>query len=220
MTTAEPLLRVQQLTVQYDSLTGPLTAVAEVSFDVARGEVLCIVGESGAGKSTVVHAVMGLIDSTGIVSGQIRFLGHELLAAGHAGIERVRGRELCMVFQDPAASLNPLKRIGTQIAEGLHLHRGLSWSQAQRKAVAALDQVGIPAPHLRARDYPHQMSGGMLQRAIIAAALVMRPSLILADEPTSALDTTIQSQIVDLLLDLVKGSHSALIFVTHNIALV
>jgi ABC-type dipeptide/oligopeptide/nickel transport system ATPase component len=182
--------------------------------------VLCIVGESGAGKSTIVHALMGLIDPTGVVSGQIQFLGHELLAAAHAGIEKVRGREVCMVFQDPVASLNPLKRIGTQIAEGLYLHRGLSWSQAQQKAVAALDEVGIPAPHLRARDYPHQMSGGMLQRAVIAAALVMRPSLILADEPTSALDTTVQSQIVDLLLDLVRTSRSALIFVTHNIALV
>jgi oligopeptide/dipeptide ABC transporter ATP-binding protein len=178
------------------------------------------VGESGAGKSTIVFALMGLIDPTGVVSGQIRFRGQELLADGGAGIRSIRGRDACMVFQDPAASLNPLKRIGTQIAEGLHLHRGLSWSDARQQAVAALGQVGIPAPGLRARDYPHQMSGGMLQRVVIAAALVMRPSIILADEPTSALDTTIQSQIVDLLLALVKTSQTALIFVTHNIALV
>ncbi|MGE3067165.1 MAG: ABC transporter ATP-binding protein [Hyphomicrobiaceae bacterium] len=220
-----PLLSVAGLTVHYAGRGGgrdrALVAVDDASFDLAAGEILSLVGESGAGKSTVAYALMRLIDPPGrIVAGRATFEGRDLLALDEAAMRAVRGNRICMVFQDPMATLNPLMRVGDHIAEGLMVHRGLGRQAARRRAVAALTEVGIPAAERRARDYPHEMSGGMQQRAVIAAALAMEPALLIADEPTTALDATIQSQIMDLLVDLTQRHGTALLLVTHNIALV
>jgi peptide/nickel transport system ATP-binding protein len=216
-----PLLSVRGLTVRFNTSAGALIAVDGVGFDLAPGEIIGIVGESGAGKSTVADALMRLIDPPGeIVSGSALFEGRDLMALDERAMQAIRGNRICMIFQDPMATLDPLMRVGEQIAEGLMQHRGLSRKSARARAVRALDQVGIPAPEVRARDYPHQMSGGMQQRCIIAAAVAMEPALIIADEPTTALDATIQSQIVDLLVELTHRLGTALLLVTHNIALV
>ena len=221
----KPLLSVAGLTVHYAGRSGgrdqALVAVDGASFDLAPGEIIGLVGESGAGKSTVAYALMRLIDLPGrIVAGSAMFEGRDLLALDEAVMRRVRGNRICMVFQDPMATLNPLMRVGDHIAEGLMVHRGLGRQAARQRAVAALTEVGIPAAERRARDYPHEMSGGMQQRAVIAAALAMEPALLIADEPTTALDATIQSQIIDLLVDLTRRHGTALVLVTHNIALV
>ena len=220
-----PLLSVTDLTVHYAGRSGgrdqALVAVDGASFDLAPGEIIGLVGESGAGKSTVAYALMRLIDLPGrIVAGSAMFEGRDLLALDEAAMRQVRGNRICMVFQDPMATLNPLMRVGDHIAEGLMVHRGLGRQAARQRAVAALTEVGIPAAERRARDYPHEMSGGMQQRAVIAAALAMEPALLIADEPTTALDATIQSQIIDLLVDLTRRHGTALVLVTHNIALV
>jgi len=219
------LLSVAGLTVHYAGRSGgrdrALVAVDGASFDLAAGEIIGLVGESGAGKSTVAYALMRLIDPPGrIVAGSATFEGRDLLALDEEAMRRVRGNRICMVFQDPMATLNPLMRVGDHIAEGMMVHRGLSRGAARQRAVAALTEVGIPAAERRARDYPHEMSGGMQQRAVIAAALAMEPALLIADEPTTALDATVQSQIIDLLVDLTRRHGTALLLVTHNIALV
>jgi oligopeptide/dipeptide ABC transporter ATP-binding protein len=218
---AKPLLAVKDLTVRFATPAGTLTAVDSVSFEVGHGEIVGIVGESGAGKSTVGFALMRLIDPPGeIARGGAWFEGQDLLALEEAAMRRVRGNRICMIFQDPLATLNPLMRIGDQIAEGLTIHRGLARAEARARAVEALRQVGIAAPEMHANDYPHQLSGGMQQRAIIAAAVAMEPAMIIADEPTTALDATIQSQIVDLLLEQTRRLGTALLLITHNIALI
>jgi len=219
--TPRPVLEVSDLTVRFRVGEKLITVVDHVAFELQSGEILCLVGESGAGKSTVAHALMRLIDPPGeIADGRALFAGRDLLALNEAEMQAVRGNHICMIFQDPMATLNPLKRIGEQISEGLRLHRGLSRAAAWQGAVKALRDVGIPAPELRARDYPHQLSGGMQQRAIIAAAVAMEPGLIIADEPTTALDATIQSQVLDLLIGLTRTLRTAVILVTHNMALV
>jgi len=196
-------------------------AVDGVSFSVDAGETVGIVGESGSGKSITSLAVMGLLPSRGCeVSGSIRFDGTDLRTLSNDRMRDIRGRDIAMVFQDPMSSLNPVVTIGKQVAEVLERHRGMARSQARAEAAGLLAQVGIPDPDRRLSEYPHQLSGGMRQRALIAMALACRPRLLIADEPTTALDVTIQAQILELLKQLVAEAGTALIMITHDLGVV
>src|SRR6202041_2300495 len=199
-----PLLEIDDLRTWFFTRDGIVRAVDGVSFSVLPGETLAIVGESGCGKSVTALSVLRLIASPPgrIVSGSIRFDGRDLLALSDAEMRRVRGNEISMIFQEPMTSLNPVMTIGRQIAETLILHQGLDQRTAQQKAVAMLRLVHIPEPERRVGQYPHQLSGGMRQRVMIAMALACNPRLLIADEPTTALDVTIQAQILQLMLDL------------------
>jgi peptide/nickel transport system ATP-binding protein len=188
---------------------------------VSQGETLALVGESGCGKSITAASIMRLVPPPGrIVSGSVLFKGTDLLQLSEAEMRGIRGNSIAMVFQDPMTSLNPVFTIGNQVAEGLRLHRGLSRQQAETEAVAILSQVGIPAPRERIGDYPHQLSGGMRQRVMIAMALACGPELVIADEPTTALDVTIQAQILELLDRLKTENRMGLILITHNLGIV
>jgi oligopeptide transport system ATP-binding protein len=217
---AEALLSVRDLTVDFRLPGAVMRAVDRVSFDVAPGEVLGIVGESGSGKSQILFTLMGLLASNGFAGGGARFQGKDLLALSPRALDDVRGVTLSMIFQDPMTSLNPYMRVGDQLAEGLRVHKGLSKSEARDKAVAMLDRVRIPDAAKRARQYPHEFSGGMRQRVMIAMALLVRPALLLADEPTTALDVTIQAQVLDLMAELAREAGTAVILVTHDLGVV
>jgi peptide/nickel transport system ATP-binding protein len=196
-------------------------AVDGVSFDVGAGQVVGLVGESGCGKSVTALAVMGLLPRRGVrVSGRAMFDGTDLLALPEPAMRDRRGRDISMVFQDPLSALNPVVPIGVQVTEVLRRHRSVSAAGAREEAAALLNQVGIPDPTRRLRDYPHQLSGGMRQRALIAIALACRPRLLIADEPTTALDVTIQAQILALLAELVADTGTALIMITHDLGVV
>jgi peptide/nickel transport system ATP-binding protein len=198
-----------------------LKAVDCVDLTLDPGETLALVGESGCGKSITAASIMRLVPPPGrIVSGSILFKGVDLLQLPEEEMRGIRGDRIAMVFQDPMTSLNPVYTIGNQVAEGLRIHRGLSRGQAEREAVEILSQVGIPAPRERIRDYPHQLSGGMRQRVMIAMALSCRPELVIADEPTTALDVTIQAQILELLDRLKTENRMGLILITHNLGIV
>ena len=215
------LLTVENLSVCFHTRRGTVTAVDNVSFSLPAGVTLGLVGESGAGKSTVAFSILRLIEPPGeSMSGRVEFQGQDLMALSNKEMEKIRGNRICMIFQDPMSTLNPVYRIGDQITEGLLLHRGISRKEAREQAVMALREVGIPSPELRARAYPHELSGGMQQRAIIAAGIALKPALIIADEPTTALDATIQAQILDLLDELIHLHSASLILVTHNLAVV
>ena len=194
-----PLLEIIGLSTEFRLATGLLRAVRCVDLALEPGETLALVGESGCGKSITAASIMRLVPAPGrIVSGSIRFKGTELLELTEEKMRGIRGNRIAMVFQDPMTSLNPVFTIGYQVAEGLRMHRGLTRGEAEREAVAILEQVGIPAARERIKDYPHQLSGGMRQRVMIAMALALKPELIIADEPTTALDVTIQAQILEL----------------------
>src|ERR687886_31133 len=217
----EPLLSVDDLRVQFWTGSGTVYAVNGISFDVAPGETLGIVGESGCGKSVTALALLGLLPRAGRVrSGTARMDGRDLLKLQDRELRRLRGRQIAMIFQDPMTSLNPVLTIGRQLREPLETHFGMSRKAAAARAAELLDRVGIPNPDVRLSDYPHQFSGGMRQRAMIAMALACRPKLLIADEPTTALDVTIQAQILALLKELVAEERTALILITHDLGVV
>jgi oligopeptide/dipeptide ABC transporter ATP-binding protein len=214
------LLEVRDLSVAFPGAEGPRRAVAGISYDLDAGHTLGVVGESGCGKTMTALALIGLVPAPGMVSGSIRFAGREIVGQPPAAWRALRGDRVAIVFQEPMTALNPVIPVGHQIAEALVLHRDLGWKAAAERAVALLDAVGIPSPRLRAAAYPHQLSGGMRQRAMIAIALTCEPQLLIADEPTTALDVTIQAQILDLLLELRERSGMAMQFISHNLAVV
>jgi peptide/nickel transport system ATP-binding protein len=217
----EPLLAVDRIRVEFPTRRGTLTAVHDVSFEIARGEVLGVVGESGAGKSITGAAVIGLIDPPGrIASGEIRLDGRRIDNLPAAELRRIRGREIGAVFQDPLTSLNPLYTVGRQIVETIRTHLPMSESAARDRAVTLLEEVGIPGAARRIEHYPHQFSGGMRQRVVIALALAAQPKLIIADEPTTALDVSIQAQIIQVLKRLCRDHGTAVMLVTHDMGVI
>jgi peptide/nickel transport system ATP-binding protein/oligopeptide transport system ATP-binding protein len=218
---AERLLEVEDLSVQFTTEDGVVRAVDRVSFELERGKVLGIVGESGSGKSVTAMTIMGLTrDVNSRFGGQVRYQGRNLLEISDTEMQNFRGNEIGMIFQDPMTSLNPVYRIGEQIAEAIQAHETVDRRTAKRRAVELLRQVGIPNPESRVDDFPHQFSGGMRQRAMIAMALSCNPSILIADEPTTALDVTIQAQIIDLIGKLKDDFDSAVIMITHDLGVV
>jgi len=217
-----PILEIENLSTHFETARGTVKAVDGVDLRLHEGDTLGIAGESGCGKTVLALSVMRLIPRPPgrIVSGNIRFEGQDLLALSEEEMRRVRGKRISMIFQEPMTSLNPVFRIGDQIAETLRLHEGLSAAEAHNRAVEMLRLVGIPAPETRARDYPHQMSGGMRQRVMIAMALSCRPRLMLADEPTTALDVTIQAQILELIQGLKREVGTSVILITHDLGVI
>ena len=218
---AQPLLAIDRLKVVFDGRHGSVTALDEVSFNIAEGEILGVVGESGAGKSLTGTAVIGLLDPPGRISGgAITLAGRRLDTMGPEALRKVRGREIGAVFQDPLTSLHPLLRVGDQIVETITTHLPLGKEQARARALDLLKQVGIPAAETRIDHYPHQFSGGMRQRVVIALALCAEPSLIIADEPTTALDVSIQAQITTLLKRLCREKGTAIMLITHDMGVI
>jgi oligopeptide/dipeptide ABC transporter ATP-binding protein len=219
---SEPLLKVDNLHVDFQTYGGVVQAVRGISFDVHAGQTLAIVGESGCGKSVTVQSLMGLIPMPPgrIHQGSATLRGKDILASKFIDGDDIRGREISMIFQDPMTSLNPTMNIGSQIAETLEVHRGYSKTQAFNRAIQLLDMSKIPEAAKRAKQYPFEFSGGMLQRAMIAMAIACEPAILIADEPTTALDVTIQAQILDLLGDLQKETGMAIILITHDLGVV
>jgi oligopeptide/dipeptide ABC transporter ATP-binding protein len=219
---ADTLLDVRHLSTQFSTRGGVVRAVDDVSWDVKEGETVALVGESGCGKSVSALSIMRLVSQPAgrIVGGQILFRGRDLLTLSEEEMRHVRGREIAMIFQEPMTSLNPVLSIGRQLTEGLEIHLGKTPQQARVRAGELLAMVGIPDPERRLTQYPHQFSGGMRQRMMIAMALACEPSLILADEPTTALDVTIQAQILELMKDLSRRLGVAMLMITHNLGVV
>ena len=217
-----PLLEVRDLQTHFQTRAGVVRAVDGVSWDVAEGETVALVGESGCGKSVSALSIMRLVAPPAgrIVGGQILFKGRDLLTLSEDEMRRIRGREIGMIFQEPMTSLNPVLTIGRQLTEGLEIHLGMSTTQSRDRAVEMLGMVGIPDPARRLSQYPHQFSGGMRQRMMIAMALACNPPLVLADEPTTALDVTIQAQILELMKDLSRRLGVAMLIITHNLGVV
>jgi peptide/nickel transport system ATP-binding protein len=218
---AQPLLSVRNLGVSFKTGSGLRTVVPDLSFDVQAGERLGIVGESGSGKTVTGLALLGLLPGRQVsLSGEILFGGRNLLSLDEREMTRVGGRHIAMIFQEPMSALDPVFTIGTQIAEAVRQHFGLGRKAARERAVEMLDRVGIPLPRQRVDEYPHQLSGGMRQRAMIAMALACEPRLLIADEPTTALDVTIQAQILDLIAAMSEDSGTAVLFISHNLGAV
>ncbi len=217
-----PILQIENLSTHFETARGTVRAVDEVDIRLNEGDTLGIAGESGCGKTVLALSIMRLIPRPPgrIVSGRILFEGEDLLALSDEDMRGIRGKRISMIFQEPMTSLNPVFRIGDQVAEVLQLHEGLSVRDARDRAVEMLRLVGIPEPEMRARDYPHQMSGGMRQRVMIAMALSCKPRLMLADEPTTALDVTIQAQILDLIQDLKREVGTSVVLITHDLGVI
>lgn len=218
----QPILTVENLKIVFNTYAGTVQAVNDVSFELNKGETIGIVGESGCGKSVTSSAIMGLIPSPPgkIASGRILFEGQDLVTMDEKALQRIRGNQISMIFQDPMTSLNPVLTVGLQLAESFMLHQKLSKKTALEKAVEMLKLVGIPAPEARIHQYPHQMSGGMRQRVMIAMALACSPRILIADEPTTALDVTVQAQIMELMKKLNTELSTAVILITHDLGIV
>ncbi|HEX7830995.1 MAG TPA: ABC transporter ATP-binding protein [Thermoanaerobaculia bacterium] len=217
----DPLLEVRNLRTTFFTSDGKVDAVDNVSFSVRRGEAVALVGESGCGKSVTAMSIMRLVAPPGrITAGEIRFKGRDLAAISEKDMRNVRGNDIAMVFQEPMTSLNPVFKIGAQVAEAIRIHRKVSKKEAWKQAGDMLELVSIPDPHKRLHDYPHQLSGGMRQRVMIAIALSCDPELLIADEPTTALDVTIQAQIMELLAGLQKKLGLAVLLITHDLGVV
>lgn len=222
MDQAEKILEVRDLSVQFDTAEGKVTAVNHLDYALHKGEKLGIVGESGSGKSVSSLAIMGLIPNPPgkIIGGEILYKGRNLVKTGEKEMQKIRGNEISMIFQEPMTSLNPIIRCGKQIAESLVLHRGMKKKEAMTEAIHMMKEVGIANPEARAYEYPHQMSGGMRQRVMIAMALACNPQILIADEPTTALDVTIQAQILDLIREMNKSTGTSVLFITHDLGVV
>ena len=215
------MLSVRDLKVSFRTEQGLVQAIDGVSFDVAEGEILGVVGESGSGKTVSLLAVMGLItDPNALIEGSIKYQGRELVGLSNREMRKLRGREIAMIFQDPMTALTPVYTIGWQIAEQIRAHNSISAKAAEQRAIDLLAEVNIPSPAEAIHRYPHQLSGGMRQRAVIAMALSCNPSLLVADEPTTALDVTVQAQILDLVRKLQKNHKSAVVFITHDMGVI
>jgi len=218
---AEPLLEVKELRVHFPTEDGLVKAVDGTSFSVSQGETLGVVGESGSGKSVSFLTVMGLVTKKEArISGEIWFQGQDLLKLPGEELRHIRGEKISMIFQDPLTALNPVHRVGNQIAEVFQVHRKISKKEAFEESVNLLQLVGIPQPRQRARQYPHEFSGGMRQRAMIAMALALNPDVLIADEPTTALDVTVQAQILDLIDQLKEEFNAAVVLITHDLGVV
>ena len=218
---SEQLLAIQDLKVRFESFEGVVTAVDGVDLHMAAGEAVGLVGESGCGKSVTALSILRLLPKRSTrIEGSIYFLGMNMLGADDEALINIRGNSISMIFQEPMTSLNPVMTIGDQIAEVFVLHQNLSWNEGRQKAVEMLERVQIPSPKARSRNYPHSLSGGMRQRAMIAMALSCQPKLLIADEPTTALDVTIQAQIMDLMLRLKEKLNTAILLITHDLGLI
>jgi ABC-type dipeptide/oligopeptide/nickel transport system ATPase component len=215
------ILEVQNLKTQFASGKEIFTAVDDISFSIKQGETLCIVGESGSGKSVTSLSVMGLLPkNVHLLTGDVYFEGKNLFKENKEGLRKIRGNEISMIFQEPMTSLNPLLTIGFQVSEPFILHKGMSKKEAAQKACQLLEKVGIPQVEKRMKQYPHELSGGMRQRVMIAMAIALNPTLLIADEPTTALDVTIQAQILELLNELKEESNMSMMFITHDMGVV
>lgn len=215
------LLSVKNLSTEFPVKKGIVRAVEDVSFDVDQGQILAIVGESGSGKSVTSLSIMGLLAEPGhVAGGSMEFEGKDLATLSEKQYRELRGNDMAMIFQEPMTSLNPVYRVGNQIVEAIRTHEKVSKAEAKARAVDLLRKVGIPSPEARINDYPHQMSGGMRQRVMIAIALACEPKLLIADEPTTALDVTIQAQILELMMDLKEKLGMAIIMITHDLGIV
>jgi peptide/nickel transport system ATP-binding protein len=216
----EPILRIANLAVGFGSPVAPLWAVRGIDLEVCKGEILGLVGESGSGKSVTFLAALGLLGGRASTKGSVRFENLDLLELGDRELTALRGRRIAMIFQDPMSSLNPVQAVGKQLVEAIMLHRGLAGQTARGEARRLLERVGLSDPDERMRNYPHQLSGGMNQRVMIAMAIAGKPDLIIADEPTTALDVTIQAQILDLLVELVREEGASMVLITHDLGVV
>jgi peptide/nickel transport system ATP-binding protein len=217
----EPYLSVSNLVVKFPSEDGVVNAVEGVTFSVTRGKTLAVVGESGSGKSVTALAIMGLVNrKSAKVTGEVWLDGEELVEKSDSTIRKLRGNKMAMIFQDPMSSLHPFYRVGAQLSEAARAHRNISKKAAREEAIEMLSRVGIPAPRRRVDDYPHQLSGGMRQRVMIAMALINSPALLIADEPTTALDVTVQAQIIDLIGQLQTEFNTAVLIITHDLGIV
>ena len=215
------LLSVKNLSTEFPVKKGIVRAVEDVSFDVDQGEILAIVGESGSGKSVTSLSIMGLLAEPGhVAGGSLEFEGKDLATLSEKQYRELRGNDMAMIFQEPMTSLNPVYRVGNQIVEAIRTHEKVSKAEAKDRAVDLLRKVGIPSPEARINDYPHQMSGGMRQRVMIAMALACKPKLLIADEPTTALDVTIQAQILKLMNDLKREHGTSILFITHDLGVI
>ena len=217
---SEKVLEIRDLRVTFDTPSGPLEAVRGVDLDVSAGELLGVVGESGSGKSVSFLATMGLLPARARVTGSVLLAGEQLIGASNKYMRSVRGRSLSMIFQDPLSALNPVHRIGNQIAEMLQSHQDLSKRDAEKRAIELLDIVGIPQPSERATQFPHEFSGGMRQRVVIAIAIANNPKVLIADEPTTALDVTVQAQILEVIERVQDRFGTAVVLITHDLGVI
>ena len=220
MYSGEQILEVDGLDVRFSTPEGVVEAVNGVSFNVGEGETVGVVGESGSGKSQIFMTVMGLLATNGRASGSVRYRGKQLLGMPTNELNTIRGGRMAMIFQDPMTSLNPYLTVRRQLTEVLIQHKKMSESQAARTAIELLDRVRIPEPQKRINQYPHEFSGGMRQRVMIAMAMLCKPDLLIADEPTTALDVTIQAQIIELMKELQEGSRAAIVLITHDLGVI